>query len=215
MSHSPKAVRHLPNLPQAQHPPPPGQGTAIPFVLRWSGAESPKTPALEFSTERNCGLWRVIGRLDWFQPHSLQEIHAKYFRTTAFQRLTTNVYTKDIQSPLLRKINPTACSPNISNCVPVTPLALRHTVAPALHLFRAELMEVWRWDQLRKKTILTLILTEMFIFELKFSMTQIQESLDVTSIGKLSCVLISPYNLSDILRQVSLQLPAGLTMLTG
>ena len=76
-------------------------------------------------------------------------------------------------------------------------------------------MEVWRWDQLRKKTILTLILTEMFIFELKFSMTQIQESLDVTSIGKLSSVLISPYNLTDILQKVSLQLPAGLKMLIG
>ena len=55
----------------------------------------------------------------------------------------------------------------------------------------------------------------MSIFELKFSMTRIQESLDVTSIGKLSCVLISPYNLSDILQQVSLHLPARLTMLTG
>ena len=55
----------------------------------------------------------------------------------------------------------------------------------------------------------------MSLFELKFSMTQIQESLNVISIGKLSCVLISPYNLSDILQQVSLQLPAGLTMLTG
>ena len=55
----------------------------------------------------------------------------------------------------------------------------------------------------------------MSLFELKFSMTQIQESLNVISIGKLSCVLISPCNLSDILQQVSLQLPAGLTMLTG
>jgi hypothetical protein len=46
-------------------------------------------------------------------------------------------------------------------------------------------------------------------------MMQLQESLDVTSIGKLSSVLISPQNLSIILQQVSLQLPAGLTMLTG
>ena len=46
-------------------------------------------------------------------------------------------------------------------------------------------------------------------------MTRVQESLDVTSIGRLSSVLINPYNLSDILQQVSLQLPAGLTMLTG
>jgi hypothetical protein len=56
---------------------------------------------------------------------------------------------------------------------------------------------------------------EMAILELKFSMTQIQEWLDVTSTGKLSSVLINPYNLSDILQQVSLQLPAGLSMLTG
>ena len=44
----------------------------------------------------------------------------------------------------------------------------------------------------------------MAILELKFSMTQLQESLDVTSIGKLSSVLINPYNLSSILQQVSL-----------
>jgi len=56
---------------------------------------------------------------------------------------------------------------------------------------------------------------EMAILELKFSMTRIKESLDVTSLEKLSSVLINPYNLSEILQQVSLQLTAGLTMLTG
>jgi hypothetical protein len=56
---------------------------------------------------------------------------------------------------------------------------------------------------------------EMAILNLKFSTTQLQESLDVASIGKQSSVLINPYNLSDILQQVSLQLPAGLSMLTG
>jgi len=55
----------------------------------------------------------------------------------------------------------------------------------------------------------------MAILELKFSMTRIQESLDVTSNGKPSSVLINPNNLSDILQQVSLQLPAGLSMMTG
>jgi septal ring factor EnvC (AmiA/AmiB activator) len=49
---------------------------------------------------------------------------------------------------------------------------------------------------------------EMAILELKFSLMQLQESLDVTSSGKLSSVLINPYNLSTILQQVSLQLPA-------
>jgi hypothetical protein len=56
---------------------------------------------------------------------------------------------------------------------------------------------------------------EMAMIELKFELIQLQESLDVTSAGKLSSVLINPYNLSVILQQVSLQLPAGLSMLTG
>ena len=56
---------------------------------------------------------------------------------------------------------------------------------------------------------------EMAILDLRFSVAQMQESLDVTSNGKLSSVLINPHNLSEILQQVSLQLPAGLSMLTG
>jgi len=56
---------------------------------------------------------------------------------------------------------------------------------------------------------------EMAILDLRFSITQLHESLDVTSNGKLSSVLINPYNLSEILQQVSLQLPAGLSMLAG
>jgi hypothetical protein len=56
---------------------------------------------------------------------------------------------------------------------------------------------------------------EMAILELKFSMTQMQESLDATSMGQLNSVFIKPYNLSVILQQVSLQLPVGLSMLTG
>jgi hypothetical protein len=55
----------------------------------------------------------------------------------------------------------------------------------------------------------------MAMVELRFNMLQLQESLDVTSIGKLSSVLINPQNLSIILQQLSLQLPEGLTMLTG
>ena len=42
---------------------------------------------------------------------------------------------------------------------------------------------------------------EIAILELRLSMTQLQESLDVTSIGKLSSVLINPNNLSNILQQ--------------
>ena len=56
---------------------------------------------------------------------------------------------------------------------------------------------------------------EMAILELKFSVMQLQELLDVTSMSQLSSVLINPYNLSVILQQVSLQLPTGLSMLTG
>jgi hypothetical protein len=56
---------------------------------------------------------------------------------------------------------------------------------------------------------------EMAILEIKFSLTQLQESLDLTSLGKLSSVLMNPYNLSVILQQVSLQLPLGVSMFTG
>ena len=49
---------------------------------------------------------------------------------------------------------------------------------------------------------------EMAILELKLSVIQLQEAIDVTSLGQLSSVLIHPYNLSVILQQVSLQLPA-------
>ena len=56
---------------------------------------------------------------------------------------------------------------------------------------------------------------EMAILEIKFSLTQLKESLDLTSLGKLSSVLINPYNMSVILQQVSLQLPPGMSMLTG
>ena len=56
---------------------------------------------------------------------------------------------------------------------------------------------------------------EMAILELKLSVIQLQEAIDVTSLGQLSSVLIHPFNLSVILQQVSLQLPAGLSMLTG
>jgi hypothetical protein len=44
---------------------------------------------------------------------------------------------------------------------------------------------------------------------------QLQESLDLTSVGKLSSNLINPHNLSDLLKHVSLHLPAGTSMLTG
>jgi len=50
---------------------------------------------------------------------------------------------------------------------------------------------------------------ELALIEVKFSLAQLQESLDLTSLGKLSSTLINPYNLSSILQQVSLQLPRG------
>jgi hypothetical protein len=56
---------------------------------------------------------------------------------------------------------------------------------------------------------------EMAILELKLSIQQMQEAIDVTRLGQLYSVLINPYNLSVILQQVSLQLHAGLSMLTG
>jgi len=56
---------------------------------------------------------------------------------------------------------------------------------------------------------------EMAILELKLKIMQLKEAIDVTNLGQLSSVLIHPYNLSVILQQVSLQLPEGLSMLTG
>ena len=56
---------------------------------------------------------------------------------------------------------------------------------------------------------------ELFMMEMKFSLIQLQESLDLTSVGKLSSTLINPYNLSGLLQQVSLHLPKGTSMLTG
>ena len=53
---------------------------------------------------------------------------------------------------------------------------------------------------------------EMAILDLKSSIIRLQEALDITSLGQLSSVLISPYNLSVILQQISLQLPAGLSI---
>jgi hypothetical protein len=53
---------------------------------------------------------------------------------------------------------------------------------------------------------------EMALLEMKFSLIQLQESLDLTSVRKLSSTLINPYNLSNILQQVSLHLPAGTSM---
>jgi hypothetical protein len=53
--------------------------------------------------------------------------------------------------------------------------------------------------------------TELAILEMKFSLVQLQESLDLASVGKLS----NPHNTSDLLKQVSLYLPTGMSMLTG
>jgi hypothetical protein len=56
---------------------------------------------------------------------------------------------------------------------------------------------------------------ELFMMEMKFSLIQLQESLDLTSVGKLSSTLINPYNLSQLLQEVNLHLPKSTSMLTG
>jgi hypothetical protein len=56
---------------------------------------------------------------------------------------------------------------------------------------------------------------EMAILGVKFEVAQLQEALDVTSNGKLSSMLIHPYNLLVIFQQVNLQLHAGLSVLVG
>jgi len=96
--------------------------------------------------------------------------------------------------------------------------ALRESVQNfSLHLNRVEADIIDVQEAIRKQARYSAAIREieMAILELKFSVTRIQEALDVTSVGRLSSVLINPYNLSEILKQVSLQLPAGLTMLNG
>jgi hypothetical protein len=56
---------------------------------------------------------------------------------------------------------------------------------------------------------------ELSMLEMKFSLVQLQESLDLNSIGKLSSTLINPHNLSQLLQQVNLHLPKATSMLTG
>jgi hypothetical protein len=53
------------------------------------------------------------------------------------------------------------------------------------------------------------------MMDMKFSLVQLQESLDLASVGKLSSTLINPFNLSELLQQVNLHLPKGTSMLTG
>jgi hypothetical protein len=84
-----------------------------------------------------------------------------------------------------------------------------------LNRVEADLLDTQRAleKQVRYSTAIREI--EAAILELKLKVIQLQEAIDVTSAGQLSSVLIHPYNLSMILQQVSLQLPAGLSMLTG
>jgi hypothetical protein len=86
----------------------------------------------------------------------------------------------------------------------------------SLHLNRAEADLLDTQAALAKQASYSAAIREIELplQELKLSIMQLQEAIDVTSLGQLSSVLINPYNLSIIL-QVSLQLPAGLSMLTG
>jgi hypothetical protein len=106
---------------------------------------------------------------------------------------------------------------NVKNTVELT-RALRDSIRNiSLQLNRVEAdfldTQVEMGKQVRYSVAIREI--EMAIIDLRFSITQLHESLDVTSNGKLSRVFINPCNLSEILQQVSLQLPAGLSMLTG
>jgi hypothetical protein len=53
---------------------------------------------------------------------------------------------------------------------------------------------------------------ESVMKEIKCSLIQLQESLDLTSVGKLGSTLINPYNLPELLQQVNLHLPKGTSM---
>jgi len=87
----------------------------------------------------------------------------------------------------------------------------------SLHLNRvdADLLDAQAALEKQAKYSAAIRKIEMAILELKLKIMQLQEAIDVTSLGQLSSVLIHPYNLSVILQQVSLQLPEGLSMLTG
>jgi hypothetical protein len=50
---------------------------------------------------------------------------------------------------------------------------------------------------------------------MKFSLIQLQGSLDLTNVGKLSSTLTNPYHLSELLQQINLDLLKGTQMLTG
>jgi hypothetical protein len=54
---------------------------------------------------------------------------------------------------------------------------------------------------------------ELFMIGMKFSLLQLQESLDLTNVGKLSSTLTNPYNLSELVQQVNLDLPKGTQVL--
>ena len=84
-----------------------------------------------------------------------------------------------------------------------------------LHRVEAELLDTQAAMEKEPKYSAAIRELEMAILELKSSLIRLQEALDITSLGQLSSVLISPYNLSVILQQISLQLLAGLSMLTG
>jgi len=88
-------------------------------------------------------------------------------------------------------------------------------VSLQLHENEADLLDTQAAIEKQARYSAAIREVEMAILELKFNLMQLQESLDVTSVGKLSSVLISPYNLSTILPQVSMQLPARLSILTG
>jgi hypothetical protein len=106
---------------------------------------------------------------------------------------------------------------NVKNTVELT-RALRDSIRNvSLQLNRVEAdlldMQVAMEKQMRYSAVIREI--EMAILDLRSSITQLHKSLDGTSNGKLSSVLINPGNLSEILQQVSLQLPVGLSVLTG
>jgi hypothetical protein len=54
---------------------------------------------------------------------------------------------------------------------------------------------------------------EFFSLQLEQEFIKIRQGLDITSTGKLSAELLPPQNLSEILQQVALRLPADVSLL--
>jgi hypothetical protein len=126
------------------------------------------------------------------------------------------IHTTEQQMTYLHKLDEAAKAN--AKAMLVLARALRYSILNiylGLGRVEADLIDVRIALEKRTKYSTAIRDIELFMMEIKFSLVQLQESLNLTSVGKLSSTLISPYNLSELLQQVNLHLPKGTSMLTG